>query len=1005
MAQVRDQLVQYKQKCKEYELKLKEMEQEMQFKTANESRADEKISALNKIHAEKTKNLMNSITLLKKENRALERKQMGGQQSKLIERLNKDIAEQETVISILRKEILELAANKDSIMDIVDDKIIQEFNKGPAKIKAPSREEMNIELKKLRAKIGGKKNLQNNSQAINSQNQSQVSMNQSQSTMKESLMEQSIISQSADSTENLLSRIQELVQENEELKLNLQASLENKQQYEEFLEQKSKEINELKSVRVDYQQLLKKYEAYQSEVNKQSEQRNDNYIMNQDKELRVEELEITNKQLQQKLRFQEETMLMEREHNQAKIEELEKKKKMLDNNNIALKNQLDQTALKNNNLSNELAKLKNQYKELNDNFQKNENQYKSELERIKDSKEHLENKLADRQQEYEVTYQEITKLKQKLEQTQQELSEAKSKNKQLESFGDMQLITGEQNINTMNVDNKEMRNKVKQLTKKEIELQDQIEALKQELQFREQREKVLNYVNNKKLGSVQEQQLKAQYQKEIKQRYESKITKLVLQVKELEQHNNQLQEIHKLIQPQDDIVASDFSSDINLSVSLAALEQVQPEQNSDINDLNSSKAQVIQNDKNQLKNKLLQLATREIELKKNVRELVKQIDYYKQKSKQGTISQEEFENRMLKMHSEYDKIITQLANKISDLKFKEVNLSGMDSNIGSSLISNMNVHEDQLKNLDSNISFSQAEIQKEYFDMSKIDSNISDLISDKDQLEKEMKKSNKSQQAQNMKGSSKSRVNFSQKPYSMKKSGPFQMNSSLNSSIKLDQQIKEEDQELLDQISSGISGISGMKNEIKKHKSSKYIFLQSFCALLGAFYYGYALGELNMALSKIMIAYDLHETDLQDLYEGILTSAMPLGGTFGCIIAGILMKNRGRRSLMIFSDIIGIIIGFLFIIPNFYIGVISRFIMGLIVGSNSTIGPLYVREISPVSLSAQTGIMNQGNVSFGILVGYLLGLQFPIHTLENCPIFPIFYLLYKINDYDTNFQI
>lgn len=81
---------------------------------------------------------------------------------------------------------------------------------------------------------------------------------------------------------------------------------------------------------------------------------------------------------------------------------------------------------------------------------------------------------------------------------------------------------------------------------------------------------------------------------------------------------------------------------------------------------------------------------------------------------------------------------------------------------------------------------------------------------------------------------------------------------------------------------------------------------------------------------------------------------MPLGGTFGCIIAGILMKNRGRRSLMILSDIIGIIIGFLFIIPNFYIGVISRFIMGLIVGSNSTIGPLYVREISPVSLSAQT---------------------------------------------------
>ena len=51
---------------------------------ANESAADSKIKALNNIHSEKIRSLMNSIQLLKKENMQLEKLQKEHKRSELI---------------------------------------------------------------------------------------------------------------------------------------------------------------------------------------------------------------------------------------------------------------------------------------------------------------------------------------------------------------------------------------------------------------------------------------------------------------------------------------------------------------------------------------------------------------------------------------------------------------------------------------------------------------------------------------------------------------------------------------------------------------------------------------------------------------------------------------------------------------------------------------------------------------------------------------------------------
>ena len=98
---------------------------------------------------------------------------------------------------------------------------------------------------------------------------------------------------------------------------------------------------------------------------------------------------------------------------------------------------------------------------------------------------------------------------------------------------------------------KDLREKVKQLTKREIELQDKLEQMEEELKFRNERERAVNYLSKKKLGSnIEQEELKRKYQKEIQVRYESKITDLCLKIKDLEYRNKSLAQNFKMFEDQ-----------------------------------------------------------------------------------------------------------------------------------------------------------------------------------------------------------------------------------------------------------------------------------------------------------------------------------------------------------------------------------------------------------------------------------------------------------------------
>lgn len=62
---------------------------------------------MNKMHADKIKNLLNSIQILKKQKASIEGLSKQHKRSKLIEQLNKQISDQDLAIEVLRKWIYE----------------------------------------------------------------------------------------------------------------------------------------------------------------------------------------------------------------------------------------------------------------------------------------------------------------------------------------------------------------------------------------------------------------------------------------------------------------------------------------------------------------------------------------------------------------------------------------------------------------------------------------------------------------------------------------------------------------------------------------------------------------------------------------------------------------------------------------------------------------------------------------------------------------------------------
>lgn len=125
----------------------------------------------------------------------------------------------------------------------------------------------------------------------------------------------------ADSNENLIRRLEELKSESDELRLHLKASEQVVERYEQQLESKSEELNDLKSAKTDFLVLTKKYETLQLQFEQIKTENNKKFMSQYDKELKLEEMEIVAKTQSDKLKMQEENLQLEIDSMSAKLED------------------------------------------------------------------------------------------------------------------------------------------------------------------------------------------------------------------------------------------------------------------------------------------------------------------------------------------------------------------------------------------------------------------------------------------------------------------------------------------------------------------------------------------------------------------------------------------------------------------------------------------------------------------------------------------------------------
>lgn len=94
-------------------------------------------------------------------------------------------------------------------------------------------------------------------------------------------------------------------------------------------------------------------------------------------------------------------------------------------------------------------------------------------------------------------------------------------------------------------------------------------------------------------------------------------------------------------------------------------------------------------------------------------------------------------------------------------------------------------------------------------------------------------------------------------------------------------------------------------------------------------------------------------------------------------------SEYSRRKLLILADIFTILGSFLTTIELFSVFLLGRLVLGLAVGINGPIAPIYIREMSPKEISGKMGSCSGIGSSFGKLLGFALAFGLPLPISED----------------------
>jgi MFS transporter, SP family, arabinose:H+ symporter len=148
-------------------------------------------------------------------------------------------------------------------------------------------------------------------------------------------------------------------------------------------------------------------------------------------------------------------------------------------------------------------------------------------------------------------------------------------------------------------------------------------------------------------------------------------------------------------------------------------------------------------------------------------------------------------------------------------------------------------------------------------------------------------------------------------------------------------------------------------------------WLVAIIGSVAGFLFGYDEGIIAGSLDLVRNHFALTHTDV-----GVMTSALPFGALFGSMFMGALLASRlvkryGRRPILSFAGVLFFLgaIGAAVAYAEWVL-IVSRFILGLAIGSASVLTPLYLAETAPEKLRGAMVAIYQLAITIGIVCAY-----------------------------------
>jgi sugar porter (SP) family MFS transporter len=138
---------------------------------------------------------------------------------------------------------------------------------------------------------------------------------------------------------------------------------------------------------------------------------------------------------------------------------------------------------------------------------------------------------------------------------------------------------------------------------------------------------------------------------------------------------------------------------------------------------------------------------------------------------------------------------------------------------------------------------------------------------------------------------------------------------------------------------------------------------------LGGLLFGYDTGVISGALLFLHTSFG----NLSSFDKELVTGLLLVGAAVGAFGSGRLADMIGRRSVILITAAVFVVgvLGAAFS-PAFWFLVVTRFVIGLAVGSASMAVPLYISEVAPPRVRGALVSFNQLALTAGILVSFLV---------------------------------